>query len=167
MKPVFLITPVENDRPTVSLLTEPPAQVPDGALVRELKLSADGAKLLNRIWDMKPDLKPVLSALCLAGWVIRHRPEEPATVHGAWYAQIRTATVGLESAGFIYMHQPGIALALMESGTVVRGTCEVIVGEADTYAFRTLTVPLQTMPPKQTREITALVNDCLLAGWQP
>lgn len=167
MKPVFLITPVENDRPTVSLLTEPPAQVPDGALIHELTLSADGAKLLKRIWDMIPDMKPVFSALCLAGWVIRNRPEEPATVHGKWYAQIRTATVGLESAGFIYMQQPGIQLALMESGTVVRGTCAVPVRDIDAPAFHTLVVPLLTMRPAQTREITALVNDCLLAGWQP
>lgn len=166
MKPTFLILPVENDRPQVSLLTEPPAQVPDGALIRPLILSPDGAKLLSRIWNMTPDLKPVLCALGAAGWVIRQKPEEAPAIDGKWYAQIRTATVGLQTAGFIYMQQRGVMLALATSGTIVRGTCEVAVGEADTYAFRTLTVPLLTMKPAQTREITALVNDCLMAGWQ-
>ncbi len=166
MKPVFLIQPVDNDRPQVSLLTEPPAQMPDGALIRELKLSADGAKLLGRIWDMIPDLKPILSALCAAGWVIRHQRQDTALVNGKWYAQIRTATVGLQSAGFIYEHQPGVMVALATSGTIIRGTCEIVVAEADTYAFHTLTLPLQTMPAKRTQEITALVNDCLMAGWQ-
>lgn len=166
MKPVFLITPVENDRPTVSLLTEPPAQVPDGALIRELKFSPDGAKLFNRIWDMIPDMKPVFSALCGAGWMIRNHPQEVEPVHGKWYAQIRTAPVGLETAGFIYMQQPGIVLALMDGSTVVRGTCEIVVADADAFAFRNLSVPLLTMRPEQTRQITALVNDCLLAGWQ-
>ncbi len=163
----FLITPTPNN-PAISIADQVTIkQPPSGAILRPLKCTTQEAQeIFRRTRDMTPSLDPVLAAYCLAGWQIRHQPDEREPQNNQWYATVLTTLRPLKSFGIPFQGGPtGHSLPINNLGqTMERGKAPIRVPEKDRPTFQAFMKPLMERPEDMTA-LYCLVSDAIMAGW--
>jgi hypothetical protein len=151
--------------PRASLVPTGHIPLADHVLART-ELSYHAANLYQRLKGMTPSMDPVLAALCLAGWKVRHQPDVTDVVHGQWYAAIVTQNVGLNSVGTPLLggHHSSLSPMYEWPGATFRGKAKIDV-DTTLLPGAGFFAPLIRMKPEKCTEIIELACLCILAGW--